>query len=114
MKLAALLVAISTLAPAQTGLAEDPEGAFKMAVYFVRNGLKAPSTAQFCSFEDAKIKMKLSKKGDRMNYEVRGWLDAQNSYGAMLRSYFLCKLYQKAGDSEHWFAELTAIDERRL
>ena len=43
--------------------------------------LKAPSTAKFCGFKDAKV----NNPKDGV-FEVILWVDAQNSFGAMIRS----------------------------
>lgn len=44
--------------------------------------LKAPATAQFCKEEEIIIKEDMTGV-----YFVTGWVDSQNSYGAMIRTY---------------------------
>jgi hypothetical protein len=58
-----------------------------MAEVFVKKNLKAPSTAEFCSVREARI----NKLGNH-EYEVRGYVDAQNIFGAMLRSNYYVKM----------------------
>lgn len=50
---------------------------------FVKNRLKAPSTAKFSA---------VSHTGSGSFYTVTGAVDAQNSFGAMLRLNFTCKV----------------------
>src|SRR5262245_35790666 len=51
----------------------------------VQTRLKAPSSADFSSFTGSQVVLK-----DAFNYEVAGSVDAQNSFGAKLRSNFSC------------------------
>lgn len=55
----------------------------------VKVSLKAPSTAKFIEAVSAK-----NKKG---GWDVYGEVDAQNSYGAMLRSKYCCTMH-RVGD----------------
>lgn len=48
--------------------------------------LKAPSTAEYQSYSDADI------QGTGTSYTVRSFVDAQNSFGAMLRTEFTCSV----------------------
>ena len=64
------------------GIHTDAE-AFTVAEYVVKENLKAPSTAQFCKITEATITYLGNKK-----YEIKGWVDAQNSFGAMIRQNF--------------------------
>lgn len=48
----------------------------------VRQTLKAPSTAVFCKEEELIITKEYGR------YLVSGWVDSQNSYGAMIRTYY--------------------------
>lgn len=60
------------------------EDAFYCATLIVEDYLKAPSTAKFCKLSDATVTH--LGKGE---YMVTGWVDAENSYGAMIRSDFV-------------------------
>lgn len=66
-----------------------------MAKEFVTERLKAPSTAKFPYYGDF-----AASKTPGGSWQVMGYVDAQNSYGAMLRQQFLCTL-KKTGDK--WF-----------
>lgn len=57
--------------------------AWVCAQNIVEDYLKSPSTAKFCTFKDATV----TYLGDD-KYKVRGYVDAQNSFGATIREYF--------------------------
>ena len=57
--------------------------AWSCAKNIVEENLKAPSTAKFCTFHDANITDLGNGK-----YLVMGWVEAENSYGVMLREDF--------------------------
>ncbi len=60
------------------------DDAFYCAKLIVEDYLKAPSTAKFCKQSDATV----THLGNG-EYMVTGWVDAENSYGAMIRSDFV-------------------------
>ncbi len=60
------------------------DDAFYCATLIVESYLKAPSTAKFCKLSDATV----THLGNG-EYMVTGWVDAENSYGAMIRSDFV-------------------------
>ena len=60
------------------------DDAFYCATLIVEDYLKAPSTAKFCKPSDATV----THLGNG-EYIVTGWVDAENSYGAMIRSDFV-------------------------
>lgn len=57
-----------------------------MAQIFIRRQLKAPSTAKFPPCSD----MNITHTGN--TWFVRSYVDAQNSFGAMLRNGFLVEM----------------------
>lgn len=59
---------------------------------FVKTQLKAPSTADFPSLGGSTSKI------DNSTYLVRSYVDAQNSFGATIRSNWICKIQYKSGD----------------
>lgn len=61
---------------------------------YVKNTLKAPSTAKFPSKSDIKI----IKNKDV--YIINGYVDAQNSYGAMIRTKYLASIKQVKNTAE--------------
>lgn len=69
-------------APVDSGVRHSNAEAFTIAESIVEENLKAPSTASFCKVTEATI----TNNGDV--YTVSGWVDAQNSFGAMLRQNF--------------------------
>jgi hypothetical protein len=60
---------------------------------FVKNSLKAPSTAEFAPHRQLQI----TGSGEGP-WRVVGWVDAQNSFGAKLRNNFVCEV-QFSGDT---------------
>lgn len=61
----------------------DKFDAFVVAENAVKEKLKSPSTAQFCTTTEATI----GRNGN--TWTVKGWVDAQNGYGAMVRANFV-------------------------
>jgi hypothetical protein len=81
----------------------EPEHSEKKAYIasqtFVNTRLKAPGTAKFPDYESFDSSRGLivtfTKKGgfiDRDHYSVMAYVDAQNSYGGLLRKKYLCDL----------------------
>lgn len=74
---------------------------------FVDRTLKAPDTAEYGGLSEARITF----DGDE-TYTVRNYVDAENSFGAKLRSNFTCKVEFLGGEDEEWqLVDLTGIDE---
>lgn len=61
----------------------DKFDAFVIAENAVKEKLKSPSTAQFCTTTEATI----GRNGN--TWTVEGWVDAQNGYGATVRANFV-------------------------
>lgn len=68
--------------------------AFYMSKQFVTKTLKAPSTADFGSFGESTI----TRKSDRI-FSVTSFVDAQNSFGAKIRTYYTCDLQYLGKDN---------------
>ena len=87
--ISALLLGIQALVKNKTPKSTEPDmyEVVTMAEYFVKQNLKAPSTAEFCPVREAKI----GRLGNN-EYEVTGYVDAQNSFGAMIRSTYYVKM----------------------
>jgi len=62
----------------------------------VEQNLKSPSTAKFCNYSDATIKYVGVDK-----YQVSGYVDAQNGFGATIRSNFVATLTLTDSGYEH-------------
>jgi hypothetical protein len=97
-----LLVIVGGVVYACSGGSDDPsdsgggrsDGMAKvMCEKFVEDRLKAPGTADFSGIFDTEI------TGSGNNYTVRGHVDAQNSFGAMLRSDYTCAIRNDGDDS---------------
>ncbi len=66
--------------------------AYNYAEHFVKQRLKSPSTAEFPGiFEKADHITELGND----EYLINSWVDSQNSFGAMIRSKFSCKIIFK-------------------
>lgn len=61
---------------------------------FVRAGLKSPSTADFGRISTHQL---YTIEGKPNTWEVRGHVDSQNSFGAMIRSNYTCQLEYVSG-----------------
>jgi hypothetical protein len=67
---------------------------------YVKNRLKAPATAKFSD-------ERWGQDGD--TFTITGAVDAQNSFGALLRSRFTCRVHDGGGDT--WTVQsLTGLD----
>jgi hypothetical protein len=73
----------------------DDFAAYYMCKGFVTDRLRAPSTAEFGSFNDSRV----SLVGDA-KYAVSGHLDAQNGFGAMIRNRYDCTVQYEG--SSRW------------
>ncbi len=69
-----------------------------MSQSFVEERLKAPATANFCSYGDATV---TDLGGGR--FKVLAYVDAENSFGAKLRNHYTCVL--KSSDGSTWSLE---------
>ena len=78
----------------QQDLDSDSTWATSWAEIFVKDSLKSPSTAKFQDAIDFAVAPPKDKKGKIIKdvWEVSGYVDAQNSFGAMLRHRFYIKL----------------------
>ena len=67
--------------------------------------LKAPSTATFCDYADCEFVVY-----DDGSIVVKGWVDAQNSYGAMLRTHFRSTVTYDAQGNADIYSMLFPVD----
>jgi hypothetical protein len=88
---------IGSLSDNKSSPGSDKIEAYVYSEEFVKDRLRAPSTAKFCGFSGATV---VTLGGD--SYQVNGWVDAQNAFGAMIRDDFVCKLH-KTGDK--WYRD---------
>lgn len=68
---------------------------------FVKNRLRAPATAKFAGLSDT-----TSVKLDDGSFLVRSYVDAQNGFGALIRTYYRCQV--RPIDRDNW--GLIALD----
>lgn len=66
----------------------DKGTAYLNAIDYVQSALKAPATAKFASMHESKI-----EPGKNCDFHIEGWVDAQNSYGALIRNYYMMDVY---------------------
>lgn len=92
--------ALSLAENAAKQLEIDSIDARTWAKIYVQNSLKAPKTAEFQNVLDFGVAQAMDKKGKPLKdlWEVSGYVDAQNSFGAMIRTHWYVKL-KKNGNS---------------
>ena len=83
--------------------AHSPSGAWRMCKVFVEKGLKAPATADFPWYSENYV----TKLGGA-KYRVESYVDAQNSFGAQLRTNFSCTAKWIGGSN--WQQEEMSFD----
>lgn len=73
-------------------IADDHFEAKKVCQNFAFKQLKAPSTSKFESLDTVAAVLSTNKKWKKLKnvWESGGWVDSQNSYGAMLRTEYMC------------------------
>lgn len=69
----------------------DAETAYYMSQKFVKKNIKTPSTAEFPMYGrgDGEVKVRTINNDE---YSVHAYVDAQNLFGAMVRSEYTCEL----------------------
>jgi hypothetical protein len=102
-----LAYALSTNEPVSTDTPSDEElkkFAYHHSQDYVRGMLKAPATAQFPYYDDSFIKeIKSEKKGKQhqsRQYQIKSYVDSQNSFGALIRTNYTCSLIQIHDDKK--------------
>ncbi len=73
--------------PARDSQTPDEYAVISVAEKFVKNNLKAPSTAEFSPLSETSINIFKDN-----SVWVDGYVDAQNSFGAMIRSKYSVKM----------------------
>lgn len=80
-------IGIMTSIVSGCGNKNNESDAWICAKHIVEEELKSPSTADFCSYPDASI----TDMGDD-RYKIEGYVDAENSFGAEIRTDFTVTL----------------------
>ncbi|WP_300700915.1 hypothetical protein [Bacteroides sp.] len=74
--------------------------AYETAKKAVKKELKAPSTASFAEMTDSEAKCKVNDDGSVI---IRSYVDAENSFGAKIRTHFQCTVkYGEVSDLTTW------------
>ncbi len=81
--------------------------AYYMCQDFIEKRLAAPATAKWPSSSEINIAT-LTGTG-RESYRVRGYVDSQNSFGALLRTNYVCDVSFMGKDN--WHLENLTFDE---
>jgi hypothetical protein len=76
--------------------------AYYFAREFVKKHLKAPSTAKFPSIRDNDVS--ISKYAD--TWTIKGYVDAENSFGAAIRNFYECKLEHDKNEKAWYLKDL--------
>jgi len=77
--------------------------AYVMSQQFVEDRLKAPSTADFPSTSEARIKHLGSGR-----YQVVSYVDSENAFGANIRTHYICELH--TNDGNKWICDSLVFD----
>ncbi len=80
----------------------DKLDAFTMAQDFIESRLKCPRTAKWPWISYKKVTVHLGNG----RYQISSYLDAQNSFGALVRTHFIC-VVQHTGGSDWRLINLT-------
>lgn len=102
-------LALALASCSKTNPCDDDIGAFVMAQEFIKQKLKAPSTADFPSIVDSGVSVSKTSSGGKCAFRVRTPVDAENSFGAKLREHFTVELKPDGEDGQTW--SLISINE---
>ena len=86
---------------------EMKDTAYLMSQVFLKRQLKAPASAIFQPYESADVTVVLNDGW----YIVKAVVDAQNAFGALLRSTYYSKLRPVPGKPDMWEAQLTFLSK---
>ena len=81
-----LLIIIGSFLDGGGGNDNKFDAYYTATTLFVPSHLKAPGSAKFASYQECSVDV----VGDV--YTVSGWVDAQNSFGALIRQRFTCEM----------------------
>ena len=90
-----MMMIIGGASDSPSGSSTEPEDyAIAVSWEYVKSGLKSPASADFGRIREHQI---YTIEGKPNTWEVRGYVDSQNSYGAMIRSTYACQLEYVSG-----------------
>ncbi len=81
--------------------------AYRMSQEFVKQKLKAPSSARFPAYESSDVLVVYSEESSK--YLVRAWVEAKNPFGVYLRVDYVCSLWPT--DNDMWESDVTHLEE---
>ncbi|WOL30529.1 hypothetical protein [Pseudomonas fragi] len=87
-------------------IACGPTMAYVMSQTFVKRGLKAPSTADFGSYSESQV-TPMPAGESACKFLVIGHVDAQNSFGAMIRNRYIVTVAKTKGLDSWTASEMT-------
>jgi len=82
----------------------DTIGAYVFSQQVIKNLLKSPRSAIFATYNESRVSYLTNKK-----YGVRSYVDSQNSFGALLRTYFTVIVEEKG--KNNWEVIDIKLDE---
>ncbi len=97
-----IIVSVITAVGGSSSNSPDKVEAWVMAQNFVEKQLKSPGTADYGGVWDGDYQSSddvVTELGDD-KFRVSAWVDAENSFGAKIRTYFVCEL-EYVGD-DNW------------
>jgi len=81
--------------------------AFVMCERFVKEKLKSPATAEFAPYREQGVS---ANRGGRTGaYSVSSYVDAQNDFGAMVRTRFRCDVHYDSV-ADRWYLDDLQIE----
>lgn len=94
LKFGFAVISIYSVAKCSDSTNEDPNADRSSMAYiqckgFVKSRLKSPASAEFPPNSSAKV---YRPWADKQQYTVTAYVDAQNGFGANLRSRFICEI----------------------
>lgn len=89
---------------------EERRMAVSMSHEFVERHLKCPSTAHYPTYEDADVPGEcVVNKMEEGEYAVFSYVEAENSFGAPIRTHYNCTVRHSTGDT--WVCEDIHLEE---
>lgn len=80
--------------------------AYMMCQEFVEKNLKSPATAKFPNKSDIQV---LTIRDKKDAFQIRGYVDAQNGFGALIRTRYTCEVSYTGQDN--WHLDYLEFDE---
>jgi hypothetical protein len=75
----------------------NSSSAYSACKSFVTDQLKSPSTAEFPSMREKGVAIE-QDRGVENQFNISGYVDSKNGFGAMIRTKYYCEVYYGKGD----------------